>query len=51
LLLDDAAISKAGVFDDQQTHVTFYLVLWALQFLPYLLENLHWLDDGVVSPQ
>ena len=49
--LEDAAIQAKLVSfrDEQQTHVTFYLPQVHCSSCLYLLENLHRLDEGIVS--
>jgi len=49
--LEDAGIQAKLVSfrDDQQTHVTFYLPQVHCSSCLYLLENLHRLDEGIVS--
>lgn len=49
--LDDTAIQAKLVsfLDEQQTHITFYLPQMHCSSCLYLLENLHRLDEGIVS--
>ncbi|HEY6502800.1 MAG TPA: heavy metal translocating P-type ATPase metal-binding domain-containing protein [Chitinophagaceae bacterium] len=49
--LDDAAIQAKLVsfHDDKQTHVTLYLPQMHCSSCLYLLENLHRLDEGIIS--
>ncbi|MBO9631890.1 MAG: heavy metal translocating P-type ATPase metal-binding domain-containing protein [Chitinophagaceae bacterium] len=49
--LEDATIRQKLISfeDDKQTHITFYLPQIHCSSCLYLLENLHKLDDGVIS--